>query len=72
MSVGISADEQSLSYAGKQLRDGHRLSTYSIQEESTLDLSLRLLGGAKNLQLIIKPRVQKDKWSLYWKARICT
>lgn len=48
---------------------GHSLSTYSIEADSTVDLSLRLLGGAKNLQLIIKPRVQKDKWSLYWKAR---
>ena len=47
---------------------GHSLSTYSIEADSTLDLSLRLLGGAKNLQLTIKPRVQKDKWSLYWKA----
>ncbi|CAL8471071.1 g10613 [Coccomyxa elongata] len=70
--TGIAADEQCLSYAGKPLRDGHRLSTYGIQEDSTLDLSLRLLGGARNLQLIIKPRVQKDKWSLYWKESMET
>ncbi|BDA45329.1 probable ubiquitin-60S ribosomal protein L40 at N-terminal half [Coccomyxa sp. Obi] len=70
--TGIAADEQCLSYAGKPLRDGNSLNTFGIKENSTLDLSLRLLGGAKNLQLTIKPRVQKDKWSLYWKARSCT
>ncbi|EIE20343.1 polyubiquitin precursor, partial [Coccomyxa subellipsoidea C-169] len=43
--TGILASEQCLSYAGKQLSDAHMLSTYSILEDSTLDLSLRLLGG---------------------------
>ncbi|KAK9901352.1 hypothetical protein WJX75_008130 [Coccomyxa subellipsoidea] len=54
--TGIPSTEQRLSYAGKELVVGHSLSTYSIEADSTLDLSLRLLGGAKNLQLTIKPR----------------
>jgi len=24
------------------------------------------------MRLIVKPRIQKDKWSLYWKTSMCT
>lgn len=42
---GIPTEAQRLMYAGKQLRDHLTLSFYNVENESTLYLSVRIIGG---------------------------
>ncbi|EDV29863.1 Ubiquitin-40S ribosomal protein S27a [Trichoplax sp. H2] len=44
---GVLCDQQRLTYAGRTLEDYQLIAGCGIEEESTLDLTLNLLGGAK-------------------------
>ena len=44
---GIAVDAQRLVFAGKQLADSCTLAECNVQEESTLTLALRIVGGGK-------------------------
>jgi ubiquitin C len=46
---GVSPDQQHLIYGHKQLDNVHELNDYNIQDQSTLNLTLRLYGGGPNI-----------------------
>lgn len=44
------------------------LAECEVVSEATLRLVLRLRGGAKTITVTVRPRLHKDKWSVYWKV----
>ena len=43
-----------------------------VQQDNTIHVLGRLLGGQQTVKVTVKPRLQKDKWSMYWKESMCT
>ena len=44
-----------------------------IEPGSTVTLLNRLYGGQQQLvSITLQPRIQKDKWSMYWKESMAT
>lgn len=65
---GVCSGDQCLMHAAQLMQDSRSLSEYGVSHNSTIHLTVRLRGGAKGMQLVVKPRIQKDKWSNYWKV----
>ncbi len=54
------------------LLPGRQLASYGISNGSHISLSARLRGGSSTVHLTVQPRLQKEKWSLYWKETMST
>ena len=72
ISTGVHAQYVQLAFGGARLRPAETLASRGITAGSTLISAGWLPGGArKQTTITVKPRIQKDKWSLYWKVRFC-
>lgn len=65
---GICVGDQCLSHAAQPMHDRCTLLEYAVRDGSTIRLNGRLRGGTTGWQLIMRPRIQKDRWSNYWKV----
>ena len=70
--AGVPAQLARLVYQGRELSDGASLADCGITHGSTLHQLLRLRGGGQPVVLTVQPRIQKDKWSTYWKESMST
>ena len=70
--AGVPAEHQLLTYCGRQLQTG--LVASQIQSEGTISLIYRLHGGQQTstVKVTLQPRIQKEKWSMYWKESMAT
>ncbi len=66
--AGIPAVDHSLQLGGQVLAEEATAAACGICDGSLLTLTGKLRGGAPLVTITVKPRVQKDKWSLYWKV----
>ncbi|KDD71978.1 hypothetical protein H632_c4065p0, partial [Helicosporidium sp. ATCC 50920] len=66
---GIPASEQCLVWGRSQLPHSTTLRAAGVPPSATLRLAGRLRGGAA---VTVRPRVQRERWSLYWKESMAT
>ena len=70
-SAGVPPHRQILSCSCRRLQTG--LLFEQIQPGSTVTLLSRLCGGQQQtVSITLQPRIQKDKWSMYWKESMAT
>lgn len=67
---GVPAEAQLLICCAIQLQAGPVLP--QIPAGCTVSLLGRLRGGSSTVNITLQPRVQKDKWSMYWKESMAT
>lgn len=70
--AGVPAQHQVLSFSGRQLQTG--FAALQLVPGGTVNLIYRLCGGqgTETIKITVQPRVQKDKWSMYWKESMAT
>lgn len=68
--AGVPAEAQLLMCCARQLQTG--LVLPQIPAGCTVSLLGRLRGGSSTVKITLQPRLQKDKWSLYWKESMAT
>ena len=68
--AGVPAKAQLLMCCARKLQSGPVLP--QVPAGCTVSLLGRLRGGSSTVSITLQPRLQKDKWSLYWKESMAT
>ena len=68
--AGVPTAQQVLLCCGRQLETGPVLP--QVPAGCIVSLLSRLRGGSSSVSITLQPRVQKDKWSMYWKESMAT